>query len=125
MLSRDDGRVIVDLSNCEYLDSTFLGCLADLHKRFAKAGNESFAVAGPLDHCKSLFGSTRLETLLIRVDSAPTVDEMKILDVVHRDSNSFGHHVLNCHRRLAEIDNPQQAVFAEIADRLATELDKR
>src|SRR5207237_6075556 len=49
------GSVAVDLSACEYLDSTFLGSLVFLSRRFGQAPPGSaarFRVAAPSEKCR-------------------------------------------------------------------------
>src|SRR5262245_36951345 len=55
----------IDLSACEYLDSTFLGSLLGLYRRFKQSGTPGpFAIAGPTDVLHRLLGPTRLDTIL-------------------------------------------------------------
>ena len=74
--------VTVDLSACDYLDSTFLGCLLGLHKQFGrKAAGEGaarktsspFAVAAPPERLAKLFGPTRLDRLIQAAQEPPRV----------------------------------------------------
>ncbi len=118
-------RMVFDLSGCKYLDSTFLGCIAHLGQRFGGASATRFVVAGSFDHCKSLFGATRIEMLLKIVDEAPpATGDFEPIPLKDIKTPAFGRHVLQSHRSLAEVEGPEQAVFAEIADAIASELDE-
>lgn len=125
-LLEDDGcRLVFDLSACVYLDSTFLGCIAHLGQRFGGTASGRFVVVGPFDHCKSLFGSTRIETLITIVDEAPEVTgDYAPIPLEEMKTPAFERHVMDCHARLAEIEGPERAVFAEIAESIARELDE-
>jgi anti-anti-sigma regulatory factor len=128
------GAVTVDLSSCEYLDSTFLGCLLGLYKRYggkgAREGSRAdpaapFAVAAPPDRIAKLFGSTRLDRLLQAEKEPPHVAGEWVpltIDQPTLDKRDLTQHVLECHRRLAEVDGPQQAAFRRIAEQLEREL---
>src|SRR5437016_6281177 len=51
---RGPGTVVVDLSHCDYLDSTFLGCLVSLHRKYNRTQPHRFQVAAPYDKCQRL-----------------------------------------------------------------------
>ena len=128
------GAVTVDLSGCEYLDSTFLGCLLGLYKQYggegAREGSGSsastpFAVAAPPERLAKLFGPTRLDRLLRAEKEAPHVAGEWVplaIDQPTLDKRDLTQHVLDCHRRLAEVEGPQQAAFRRIAEQLEREL---
>lgn len=117
------GGLVVDLSACEYLDSTFLGCLVDLHRRYGTARPPRFEVAAPAETLRRLFGSTQLDRLLKVLPTAPaTVGGEVELPTENLAVPELGRHLLECHRRLAEVDGPNQAAFRRIVDRLEAEL---
>ena len=126
--------VTVDLSGCEYLDSTFLGCLLGLYKQYGgKAAREGsgansaapFAVAAPPDRAAKLFGPTRLDRLLRAQEHPPAVAGEWVPLTIDRTTfakRDLTQHVLECHRRLAEVEGPQQEAFRRIAEQLEREL---
>ncbi len=116
----------VDLSACEYLDSTFLGGLLGLFRRFEQSGtSRRFAIAGPTDVLHHLLGPTRIDALLpLRADRPEGLGEEVPIPPQVLDSADLGRHVLECHRRLAELGGANAAVFGPIADQLACDLDR-
>ena len=44
VVADQQGTLDVDLTLCEYLDSTFLGCLVDLYKKFGRSESNRFHV---------------------------------------------------------------------------------
>jgi hypothetical protein len=121
--SRQPSTLLVDLSRCDYLDSTFLGCLASLHRKYNRTLPHRFQVAASGDKCQKLLAPTRLNYLLdvTEVYPGPIAD---VLEVSHPilASADLGRHLLECHRRLAELGGSQAASFQSIADQLAREL---
>src|SRR5262249_19078749 len=65
--------LVIDLSGCDYLDSTFLGCLVDLHRRHGRERPARFEVAAPPQARLRLLASSRLDALLNLIDEAPQV----------------------------------------------------
>ncbi|MBW3600979.1 MAG: STAS domain-containing protein [Planctomycetes bacterium] len=116
--------VVIDLSECERLDSTFLGCLVDLHKRFNRGGAAPFAVAAPPEVAAELLRCSRLDRLLPLCRETPTTagDGAPLLTESAVDARDLGRHVMECHRRLAEQGGPMGEAFARVADQLEREL---
>lgn len=112
----------LDLSNCDYLDSTFLGCIVSFQRHSAAAA-PAFAIVNPSDRCRKLFKDLRLESILtILQDARPQVTELETIPTESRNPQEIAQHIMQCHRRLAEIESPKQAVFAKIADQFEKEL---
>jgi anti-anti-sigma regulatory factor len=115
----------VDLSACDYLDSTFLGCLVVLHKRFGSAMPERLWIVAPPETCHRLLNPAHLDALLKTSDSSPDVTgEELTIPTVSIGMRELGEHIMECHRRLAEVVGRERDAFAEVADGLAAELVK-
>jgi anti-anti-sigma regulatory factor len=123
VMDGEGAALAVDLTGCTHLDSTFLGCLLEIKGRFAAGDRTRFAVAAPPETVRRLFGPTRLDRVLNVVPSAPDVaGEWSTLHAAAEGCPSIGRHVMECHRRLAQVPGPSQAAFAAIADQLSHEL---
>src|SRR5262245_35995626 len=60
---RDGERhVVIDLAECAYVDSTFLGGLVSLFRRYGAGGR--FAIHAPEPRRRTLFGVSRLDKIL-------------------------------------------------------------
>ena len=124
-LEQPGTRVVVDLSACDYLDSTFLGCLVDLHRRAGRSDPPRFLIAAPPETVRKLLGPTRLDTVIRTTAEAPTViGEYVALPAVDPSSPDVMEHVMQCHRLLAGLGGPQKGAFAAIADNIERELRK-
>lgn len=122
--------VVLDLSGCDYLDSTFLGCLVHLHRAGGSADPTTggrFTVAAPPERRGKLLGAMRLDRIVACVDTPPsTCGSWVDLSggVGEAAPQALARHVMECHRQLAELDSPMQAVFARIADEMGRELSQ-
>lgn len=122
---RDEAStLVVDLSACDYLDSTFLGCLAQIHKARLGEGMEGrFHLAAPRPVARRLLAPNHLESLFTIVEDGPeVVGEEMAIPLVDLGASELGWHIMECHQRLAEIEGPNRAAFDEVARRLAREL---
>ena len=61
-------KIVVDLSQCTYLNSTFIGVLVVSHKKLLERGEE-LRIAGPLDPAKRLFRLTGISNVLHTFES--------------------------------------------------------
>jgi anti-anti-sigma regulatory factor len=122
-LASPDALVVIDLSACDYLDSTFLGCLLGLHRQFGAA---RLRIAAPPERTRKLFGPTKLDVVLqISAELPALIGDYAPLPPELINSKEMARHIMECHHRLAEIPGPQQAAFAAIAEQMARELEKR
>jgi anti-anti-sigma regulatory factor len=115
--------VVVDLSHCDYLDSTFLGCLVNLHRKYNRAWPHRFQVAASCDKRQKLLAPTHLNHVLDLTEVCPEL----VTDVLEVSrpilpGTDLGRHVMECHRRLAELGGVRAAAFRTIAEQLAREL---
>jgi hypothetical protein len=118
----DGADVWLDLSACDYLDSTFLGCLVLLQQR-GRRGRGSFAVLADETVRHKLMSSVQLEPLLQFAPSCPPCSGAAVtLPVVNLPRSEFGHHLLETHRNLAELGGPAAASFRSVAQQLEKEL---
>jgi anti-anti-sigma regulatory factor len=115
--------VAIDLSDCENLDSTFLGCLIDLQRRFGRGATSRFSVASPSEKCRRLFEIAQVQRALNITRESPSIlGEYLLVPPAALDSSQTAHHILECHRLLGEFEGPSQAAFRAIADQLEKEL---
>ena len=122
-LGENGVTLTIDLNACQFLDSTFLGCLVSLHKRCEQKTPQGFRVAASEQKVKALLEPTRIHTLFsVTEDSEDVVGECVAITSEVQEPRDLGRHIMKCHRQLADIDGPDQDVFQRIADRLAREL---
>ncbi|MDB5298172.1 MAG: hypothetical protein JWO31_4155 [Phycisphaerales bacterium] len=144
-LDRDPAATVaLDLSDCSYLDSTFLGSLFGLYQRYRLAAPPPAAMSpggstpdgdrpaprltihAPPATMKALFGPLKLDKVL-KAEPAPAptpAGEWVSLDAAPHDPRELTRHVMDCHRRLAAADTPASAMFTKIADAMQADLDR-
>src|SRR5262245_8769747 len=93
--------VTIDLSSCDHLDNTFLGCLVHLHKHFGLEQPSRFVVVASPEKVQKLLAPSRLDTLLSIVSKSPNIrDTLMSLPQTKVDEFQMGRHVMECHRLL-------------------------
>jgi anti-anti-sigma factor len=119
-------NVWLDLTGCDYLDSTFLGCLISLHRAARQQAPASFGVVVDEAARQRLFSINSLDQFLDIKPTCPAAEsDFAQLDFDEpRDPPTLGRHIMHCHRLLADLGGSQSNRFRAIADRLARELDE-
>ena len=121
-------NVVFDLSACNFLDSTFLGCLMTLYREFggnAEDCHSRYFIAASSEQRQKLFGPTHLDRLISTLESPP-VPSGPWHDVPEEelDKKDRMRHVMECHRALAEVKGPMSGAFLKIAQQIESELTK-
>ncbi|MCA9185500.1 MAG: STAS domain-containing protein, partial [Planctomycetales bacterium] len=120
----NDASVLLDLNACNYLDSTFLGCLIALHRLGKRHENIAFRVCADHATCQRLLSTSTLTRLLNIVPQCPSMstDEVCVAAEVP-EPDALGRHVMQCHRLLADLGGEHAEQFRAIANRLELELE--
>jgi len=118
-----EATFVIDLSPCEYLDSTFLGCLVGLHKQLNRGSSPRLLIDGSEEKLHRLFGPSGLDRILPRRGfGGEHVSRWRTVPTADLDPHELGLHLLRCHRELAGVGGPQADAFAAIAYQLEREL---
>jgi len=121
----DDGveLIVFDATDCEYLDSTFLGCLIGIQKAAEQSPLRRFVIAASKAKRVTLFCTSALDRFFDFVDVCPDLlDELESIDIDQLGPVPLGRHIAGCHQRLADRGGRDAAAFRSIADRLTKEL---
>jgi len=117
-------RLVVDLHDCDGLDSTFLGILVVLHRQ-SQRDPRRFTVAADAACASRLLGQCRLERMLSIEPERPHLEgEATRIPAASLEPADLARLVIDCHRMLAETGGPDADAFTGVADRLERELKR-
>jgi hypothetical protein len=119
-----DGAIVVfDATRCDYVDSTFLGCLIWAKKACEQTAACHFVIATSAATRIKLFSMSALCGYFDFVDASPEpLDDFVKIDIEKLDPTELGRHVMHCHELLADMGGSKAQAFRAVADRLAKEL---
>ena len=123
-LSLAAATIVFDLNETEYLDSTFLGVLIDLYRRFGRTQPPRYFLAASQAARTRLLGAMHLERLIPMLEEPPAVaGPWTAIPERNLSKTDLVRHVMEAHRALAQIESPMRELFARIAEQMEKELD--
>lgn len=105
----DLADVYIDLSRCDYMDSTFMGLLIGFNKKMTALTGKHIKILNPTDTCiKLLKGLGIIKLLDIERQESPLPNDMeKISD----SPSATAEILLNAHENLMELSNDNKRKF--------------
>jgi anti-anti-sigma regulatory factor len=127
-LARGATRIQVDLRDCTYGDSTFLGTLLQLQRRCGGETRDAFRLVSPSAQFRQMLVQIGAERLFRIVDHVPTTDMQTTWqqlndNVVRSGSLRFKQNVVEAHQELANAGGALGQRFGPLAEAVSRELD--
>jgi anti-anti-sigma factor len=102
--------VLFDLSDCEYMDSTFLGLIVGAQKRFQAAGGDKIVILNANEACRGLLRTIGVLGLIrLSEEKIALPDDMERMDSGPRASAQF---ILDAHEELSGLSEENRKRFA-------------
>ncbi len=115
-------NLYVDLSACEYMDSTFMGLLVGFNKRFLRVAERPITILSATETCTKLLKTIGIARMVVMSDDAVDFPEgMEAVGGAKADA-SF---LLSAHEDLIELSEENEKRFSALRSVLAKELEKR
>lgn len=113
-------NVFVDLSRCEYMDSTFMGLLVGFNKRLLRAAERPITVLGAGETCRKLLKTIGIARMVVMSDEEPRFPE----DMETVGGKADVELLLGAHDDLIELSEENQRRFSALRSVLASEARK-
>lgn len=125
MTNRGFREFIVDLKNCESMDSTFMGVLAGIALKLIEYGQGSLRTVNVNERCKSLLENLGLDNLFSVDQSAPkdSPDSHERLEVAPSDKETTARTALEAHVDVVRADPERnKSKFKDVIEFLRQDL---
>lgn len=113
----------VDLSACDYMDSTFMGLLVGFHKKFKVLSGRSLTVLRPSPECTKLLTGLGILKLMERVEG-PVPPSPTEWVLVTKNLKPTVEVILSAHRNLSELSPDNEKKFASLQEALEQQVKK-
>ena len=117
----EEGRpLVLDLSGCDYLDSTCLGTVHEL------VGRGRVVLAGVTPVVRALFEELSMDRVLAGIrEDVPAVPELYALSTRHDDAAAWRQRILRAHEALSGLSEHNREEFRGVVESLRGEIDGR
>ncbi|PKL25398.1 MAG: hypothetical protein CVV47_04895 [Spirochaetae bacterium HGW-Spirochaetae-3] len=113
--------LFIDLSECEYMDSTFMGLIVGFNKRFLRFSNHPIRLVGINETCLKLLKTIGVARLVTLDDEATRFPEpLERLGTGKRAGAGF---VLKAHEELMELSEENERKFSALRNVLKDAVD--
>jgi len=133
-LDRGVSGLVLDLSECTGMDSTFMGVIAGLAIRFRKAGRGRVAAVNLSSKTRNLLGTLGLDHLIDTCMPGATPDEYRValeaedrhtrLEASPADEKRTAETILEAHEDLVEIHPANLQKFKDVLEFLREDMRK-
>jgi len=114
-LSRDPAPPVlaVDLSACDYMDSTFMGLLVGFHKRYKQLTGRALTVQSPTPECLKLLTGLGILSLMSVVTEPSSASPEQWKTIFPRKSPA-AEILLNAHKDLSDLSPENEKKFSSL-----------
>ena len=114
----------VDLSRCDYMDSTFMGLLVGFHKRYKQLAGRALTLLRPSAEClKLLTGLGILALMSVASGPEPATPERWV--PIEARKNPAAEILLSAHRDLSELSSDNDRKFSALRAVLEQQIENK
>ncbi len=115
-------NVYVDLSSCDYMDSTFLGLLVGINKRFLRFSERPLTVVRPTPPCTELLRTIGILRLVkVQEEPVPFPDSMEAIVTAEKATAEF---LLDVHENLMDLSDENRSRFSTLYSVLKSQINQ-
>jgi anti-anti-sigma factor len=115
-------NVFVDLSQCDYMDSTFLGLLVGINKRFLRFSERPITIVRPTVPCTELLKTIGI-LRLVRV-TEEEIDFPSAMENVVTAEKATAEFLLDVHEDLIDLSDDNKKRFSTLYTVLKSQIDR-
>lgn len=120
-------RLLIDLSDCKSMDSTFMGAVTGLSLRMKRLGRAPITIANVTGHNKRLLETLGLDKFLVLEEKfeIDTSLNWELLPIESLDKLTTTKHMMNAHEKLIGTGSLAEEQFKNVHELLKEDLKKQ
>ena len=119
-------EIIIDLEDCLYMDSTFMGTLVGINCALLKRSDRRLIIINADDRNKRLLDTLGLSRIIeMRNDLGKFATEWELIANESLESRTLAQHILTAHDCIEKIDAQNQTRFSEVKRLLLESLSQK
>lgn len=116
-------KILIDLSQCEYMDSTFMGLIAGFNKRLLRAGKPPLTLFNADATCQKLLKTMGIAGLVTFSTELPLFPAM--METMNSTENASPEFILDSHNNLIELSEENEKRFSTLRTILQNTIDEQ
>lgn len=117
-------RFCIELSQCTYMDSTFLGTLAGIGIKAKQRGLPSIQLLNPTERAQNMLEGLGIDHLFEVVAQKAIMESLTPLDGTDLNRQQKAQEMLDAHAKLVEISPTNEAKFRDVIAILREKVEK-
>lgn len=105
-------NIFIDLSQCEYMDSTFMGLIAGFNKRLVRLGKGPLTLYKVNPTCQKLLKTMGISALVTMSEELPQFPAM--METMNAAEEASPEFILDSHNNLIELSEENEKRFATL-----------
>lgn len=105
-------NILIDLSHCEYMDSTFMGLIAGFNKRLLRQGKGPLILYKTNATCQKLLKTMGIANLVTMSEDLPQFPTM--METMNASEDASAEFILDSHNNLIELSEENEKRFATL-----------
>ncbi len=115
-------NIFVDLKDCEYMDSTFMGLLVGFNKRFLRFSERAITILHANEACQKLLKTIGVIKLVVL--SEDNLPFPAIMENINTSRKAEAQLILNAHEDLIELSEENEKRFSALRTILKKTVDE-
>lgn len=125
IFSGDKKNLVFEMSNCNYLDSTFLGLIAKCALEIKKKWNSTLYIMNASNMVMSGLKQTGIDKFIEKLeDENLQLDTTEIVTSDFSNKNDKTIHILEMHKTLMDLNEKNKETFKNVVEMIEKGLDK-
>ncbi len=129
IIKGENPEIVIDLSQCTTMDSTFMGTLAGISSKLLQKGLHKLILLNMNEHIKNLLQNLGLLFILNTRNKVETIDTEECSKLEPIDKTDFSKldsiiHMIEAHQTLIEFDSKNEVKFESVLNLLNKKLKK-
>ncbi len=119
-------NIYINLSDCKYMDSTFIGTLIIVEKKCVDNLNKHILISEPSRYCEEVLQNMGLLKVFTIIQDMPDISEMHLTELEMRDMDRLENAILmfQAHEELSNVNEENKQQFKLVTETLKKEIQK-
>ncbi len=124
--SATEHNIFINLSDCKYMDSTFIGTLIIVEKKCVDILSKHILISKPSIYCEEVLQNMGLLKVFTITEEMPVSENIHLTELIMRDIDRLENAILmfQAHEELSNVSQENKKQFKLVTETLKKEIEK-